>query len=379
VYLHVRHVIRPLWISTADPEWGKNLKNLVFKSSQSALEYIEKFYTKPKTLKSSHIFFGRIDSIEHSDDGHTLYVTEIIVSRGWMFKKNVRQIVFGMLDPSIEYIIEESDLILWEAHNIETKIPIGFVIKKLSLEWDVESQQFLPFEHPQEPKSQDMKAVNLDALIKLGQQMADADIDNKFGKILLDSEFLEDKSTVYIIFSHNGRKVVGWDNDRSQWILDTSEIATYGFAPSSPKKFKETVFNASDVINRQRKRSLTSYLLFGVPKGYKKQLVVDTSAGSVTFWFSSKDWNDIVIGEPWQRTVVGEQELPDGQKTKTEFTLTINWNGTRSPRAILEEGQDYGKVSVWYEDPVNKETSIEVFSGILREITGYHWDAKKDE
>jgi len=141
------------------------LNNLVFKSSQDALDYIDKFYTKPNILRPSNIFFGRIDSIEQSDDGQTLFVVEIIVSKGWMFKKNVRLIVFGMLDPSIEFTIEESDLILWEAHNIDTKIPIGFVAKKLSLEWDVESQQFLPFAPPQKPKTQDMSAVQLAAQI----------------------------------------------------------------------------------------------------------------------------------------------------------------------------------------------------------------------
>ena len=354
------------------------MNNLVFKSSQGALDYIDKFYTKPNTLKPSNIFFGRIDSIEQSDDGQTLYVVEIIVSRGWIFKKNVRQIVFGMLDPSIEVTIEESDLILWKAHNIDTKIPIGFVGKKLSLEWDVESQQFLPFNEPRESKSEDMSALKLAALMKIGQQMAEADIDNKFGKILLNSEFLEDKSIVYIVFSHNGQRIAGWDLDQSRWILDTSSIATFGFPPSSPKKFKESVFNASDVVNGHRKRNLTNYLLLGVLEGYKKQLAVDTSVGRVTFWFSSNDWNEIVIGEPWQRTLLGEQELPDGYKAQTEFTLTINWNGTRSPEAISEEGREYGQVYVWYEDPEDMEISMEVFSGTLRDITGYYWDAKKD-
>lgn len=366
------------------------MSNLIFKSSHDALDYIEKYYTKPCTLKPHNVFFGRIDSVEQSEDGQILFVVEFLLSKGWLVKKIHRQTGFGKQDPSLDQVLEESDLILWEALSIDTQIPIGSIIKRLSLEWDVKTQNFLPhIDTATRSREQDSEALRLASLMRLGDQIANSGIDNQFGRILLESEIFESQDAIFIVYKNNGmRKIIGWDSSRSTWILNTSSIEIFGFIASSPQKLNQLIFCSNSRINERRKQNLVDALLVGLGEGYKKCLEVETTMGKVKFWFSFAEWNAIVIGEAFKSTLKGQWKVPDRKNSpystfdesyiaNTEFTLTINWDGT--PDTYSEEDRQYGRVYVWYEDPDDSWISMEVFDGMLKQINGYYWDAKKDE
>ena len=154
--------------------------------------------------------------------------------------------------------------------------------------------------------------------------------------------------------------------------MEVDKVKVLGFFPSSPRRIKELIFNSNGDINFTRKWSLVNRLLFGISSGWSKTLKFDSTIGNVAIEIESKDWNQIVIGLPFEKRLRGRVKSEDGNYLD-EFTVRINFDGVNTS----EESRDYGMVSITWHDPTDSWVNVEALTGTLRDIQGYYSDPVK--
>ena len=339
------------------------MKNLVFKNACDALDYIEEFFFDPSPLKWGKNFYGEVKEIQHTDND-IVHVVEVLALDGFLIRKKKRIRVLGMLDPELGHQIFESDFVLWKAINLDQKIPIGVIGRKISLELDLEKGEFLPFK--ESPKKSD---VDFSKAISMGKQLATAEIDFRLGRIFAESEFFETGDKIYISYEdQRGKHVVGWDTSLKTWVPNVSSVELYGFIQTSPKKFTNVVFGESEVLSQIRKRNLVTRLLNGLVSG-GIELKPKTSVGVVTILLSSDHWNQILIGEPYLETLDCDVSQSDGSQMYADFTLVCNWSGFDREKDEIhrEYGQMYLRLGLGGQ-PYQEESFREVWSGSLKQI-----------
>jgi hypothetical protein len=122
------------------------LTNLVFKSGMRAFEYAEKFFDKDK-LSAHSSYIGLVTDIDRSGSVE-VYKVLILCKNGSMFSRKSTLMVAAIAHPELDVQIVEGDLVRFGVDQLKPKIPTGFILEKYSLELDVASGKFLPYQPP---------------------------------------------------------------------------------------------------------------------------------------------------------------------------------------------------------------------------------------
>ena len=122
------------------------MTNLVFKTGMHAFEYAVKFFEKEKlSVRSSYI--GLVKAIDLSEP-MGVYQVLILCKNGSIFSRKSTLMVAAIADPELGAQIVEDDLVRFGVDQLKPKIPTGFILEKYSLELDVATGQFLPYQPP---------------------------------------------------------------------------------------------------------------------------------------------------------------------------------------------------------------------------------------
>lgn len=122
------------------------MTNLVFKSGMRAFEYAGKFFDKDK-LSAGSSYIGVVTDIDRTGSVE-VYKVLILCKNGSMFSRKSTLIVAAILHPELDAKIVEDDLVRFGVDQLKHKIPTGFILEKYSLELDVVTGQFLPYQPP---------------------------------------------------------------------------------------------------------------------------------------------------------------------------------------------------------------------------------------
>ena len=116
------------------------MDNLIFKSTDAAFEYAQKFFGKSKlSLNSS--FIGVVKSIDISKEPE-VYMVEITCKAGSLLKRKNTMLVAALRHPDLSGEIKRNDLVIFGPSNISLKVPTGYLLHKLEPELDTKTGQF---------------------------------------------------------------------------------------------------------------------------------------------------------------------------------------------------------------------------------------------
>lgn len=115
-------------------------KTIKFKSSDAALDYAQKYFQNHR-IKAKTAFTGVIRKTKEIEAG-TIYMVEINVLTGMVFKKSIREMVIGIIHPELHEPVSQGDLVNWGYDRSEEGAHIGFILNKFSLELSKESGSF---------------------------------------------------------------------------------------------------------------------------------------------------------------------------------------------------------------------------------------------
>ena len=122
------------------------MTNLVFKTGMNAFEYAVKFFSKEK-LSARSSYIGVVKAIDRSEPME-VYKVLILCKNGSMFSRKSTLMVAAIAHPELDAKIVEDDLVRFGVDQLKLKIPTGFILDKYSLELDVATGQFLPYQPP---------------------------------------------------------------------------------------------------------------------------------------------------------------------------------------------------------------------------------------
>jgi len=115
------------------------LKELAFKSPDSALDYVEKYFSIGELQKNS-AFIGVIRFKEEGKQ--PIYAVEINMKSGILFKKVQRETVLGSPHPDLGEEIEVGDLVIWGFDREVEDQAAGWVIEKLEPTLNLQTNDF---------------------------------------------------------------------------------------------------------------------------------------------------------------------------------------------------------------------------------------------
>ena len=355
---------------------SETLKVLPFRDASSALEYVCKYFT-PQKIDKGVQFVGVVRGVDTSKTPEIFQIEICAFERSFFRKTNKRKLVAAIQHPECDEKIYKGDLVSWGFHEKVNTIDTGFILYKLSLDLDMSSGSFSIYEMPDNKEdlsdADQEEIINMASAIRNARNHAEADIEFKYGKILSESDIYEEDGCIFISYAGRyGTQIIGWDSKKSQWVMEVDKVKVLGFFPSSPRRIKELIFNSNGDINFTRKWSLVNRLLFGISSGWSKTLKFDSTIGNVAIEIESKDWNQIVIGLPFEKRLRGRVKSEDGNHLD-EFTVRVNFDGVNTS----EESRDYGMVSITWHDPTDSWVNVEALTGTLRDIQGYYSDPVK--
>jgi len=111
-----------------------------------AFEYAEKFFDKEK-LSAGSSYIGVVKAIDQSGSME-VYKVLILCKNGSIFGRKSTLMVAAIVHPELDAHIVEDDLVRFGVDQLKPKIPTGFILEKYSLELDVATGQFLPYQPP---------------------------------------------------------------------------------------------------------------------------------------------------------------------------------------------------------------------------------------
>ncbi len=118
-----------------------NINKLVFKNSDDALNYAEKFFKMIK-LKKNESYYGIIRHIDTTKQP-TLYCIEIALRSNSLFSsKIIRELVMGIKHPEMKSDPLQGDLVIWGCDDKKMKIPTGYVLHLLKSEFNAKTETF---------------------------------------------------------------------------------------------------------------------------------------------------------------------------------------------------------------------------------------------
>jgi hypothetical protein len=115
------------------------LEELIFKSSDAALDYVEKYFPIGE-FKKNVAFIGVIRFKEEGEP--PIYGVEVNVKSGFLFKKVRRATVLGSPHPDLGREIEVGDLVIWGFDGNVKGHVAGWVIEKLEPTLNLQTNEF---------------------------------------------------------------------------------------------------------------------------------------------------------------------------------------------------------------------------------------------
>jgi hypothetical protein len=264
--------------------------NLVFKSTEAAFEYAQKFFTQTK-LSTNASFIGIVRLID-AREKPTGYVIEIFCEAGIIFKKQITMPVAAIKHPELLSEIRDNDLVIFGPDDISGKIPSGYVIHKLEPEIDAETQTFKICTE----KRKELGSFN--TATERGLKHWKHEIDYKYGLLLAESEMLEGEGFIHFCQTDRNKLCASWDIQNQSWQVNVERSLLEGLSFTTPKRFEEIVFAGEDYTkNYYRKQYLIEYLLFGINIGETKTLTKEVDGGAkIEFSLDARTWNEMLIG-----------------------------------------------------------------------------------
>lgn len=138
-------------------------KILPFKNADAAMDYVEKYF-KPGSLNRSKRFVGSVKAIL-DDTSPEVFLVEVCLRKGVLFKRKERQLVAAALHPDLfkddprlargetvteapepMFRLREGDLVYWGFDRKKHGAAAGWILDRLSLNLDLSSGEFIP--HP---------------------------------------------------------------------------------------------------------------------------------------------------------------------------------------------------------------------------------------
>ena len=189
-------------------------KKIVFQNSSAALNYVCEFFTHQK-IKGNNSFIGVIRDIDIGDS-HDIYAIEICAQKNSLLsKKVVREIVMAEVHPELEDSLNVDDFIEWGFNGFMKGIPTGYILKKLSLELDVQSGQFLQFDSTLRQSHWKNDSYDYDAAELSAEKMHNSELSNR---IISKYQEKEDQQKIFDD-SEKYHTISFDDNDDGIWCL----------------------------------------------------------------------------------------------------------------------------------------------------------------
>ena len=292
-----------------------SLTSLKFKSSVSALEYVEKYFTT-NPLKENKSFIGIVKKMELEDSSiienierkDLPYVVEIIISKG-VFRKNIeREFVLGICkDEKVALNIKINDLVEWTAIEkvkqssaVYKKNNFVGIISKIKLpEIDVETGQFsdkqLIDEHNKVANNKISKKISKEAKIK-AFDILKGELESRYEAAIKNCSFLKDGKNIFVFFRNGEREIsTFWSIHEERWINKDLNINSSSLTHVNREEFENVVFAKEDKFQYE-KTSLVELFMSGISKGSSKKISITLNNGSkLSLSFSCQEWNDIVM------------------------------------------------------------------------------------
>lgn len=338
------------------------MDTLPFKDVDSALEYVDRFFTSKKLTKNVQLL-GKILEIKDNitPDGSNAYLIQISVMRGFLKSRLEKIVVLAKRHPDLKTELVVGDLVSWGAKDLNAKIPFGLILSVHELNLDISSGQF---EEKSTRKTltqviEEMPKKDVLDAIELAHSMREYDIDNLYGRILPDCEFLVDGVHHYIHFRTTKKSItVCWNSETDEWSSGIDRKDLEGLSFSSPKLFEQVVFNLSSEENYRKKEKLNECLTCGIPLGQTKTVHAKLETNKMLeLNFKSKEWNEILLGNTISfLNSVKSGKNEDGSDFFYEYDVHISdW-----------------RVVIHYEDPEDTWIDFDVFDDNIKSLKDYY-------
>jgi len=305
------------------------VKSLPFKTSDDALDYVERNFDK-RPIKKGVSLIGVVRETSKID-GTQSFLVEVNASFGVFRKRTKRELVVGQIHPELEHEIQVGDLVNWGCLTHNSKLPAGFILHKLVPELDLSTGLFNEFVPTITDLMNGMSDEELSKALKGATDTWKYQVDGTYGKILRRSEILEDHENYYFYYKQNDlrQRVVAWNKSNKQWSLGYSRDQLDGLNFTSNRLFEDVVFPSSqEDQSYQRKQTLSDFLLFSISETGSKALAATMENGSkVSFELPASEWNNALLGN----TVLSRRDATlitsDGasQQVQCQFCFQELW------------------------------------------------------
>jgi len=313
-----------------DDEVLLKMSNLLpFKTSDDALDYVERFFDA-RPIKPGVSLIGAVRKLKSFNETQ-VFLIEVNVTSGIFKKSNRREIVAGAKHPELNCEIQVGDLVNWGCDKKQRELSSGFILDKLLPELDLDTGMFKKYVPPIQP-SKKLGPEQLNVAVKTGVRFWKRELDLVYGDILKCSEIFSDKNNFYLHYTMNEThdRTIAWNKSTKQWypLYEYKDLWDLDDRISvvTPKHFEEVVFPSSDedhsYLNKQK---LKEFLFFSIPRYSKKKLSVKTSNGNeIAFELSAIWWNNALIGESFHLTDNVKLILSDGVSKNVQCDIEIN-------------------------------------------------------
>ena len=339
------------------------MPNLVFKTADAAIEYIEKFFVVPKLRDEEHCY-GVIRFVDE-DRSPTVYGVEVAVLQGHIFRKTARKLLGAVSDLNT-LPLGEGDLVGVVVLNSRLDIPAGVIMQKYKLEID-EFGRFVEWPARKEPRSQPQTSHT--KAVPTGMELAWYELNHKYGLVLRNLEFREDQEKVYVTYSKDNVICASFAKDSRRWSAD-NELASFQTLPLiSNSSFEEIVFEP-DIDAFTCRLQFVEFCLFGLPEGKIKNLWISIDGvDKHQLQLEAHEWNLVLLGEEvkWERLYLTNFPLKDKTKSGLDsFRLTALFNSTR------EGLKSPHFCDVFLRQTNSPEVEATIYSGGIKELRGYY-------
>lgn len=325
--------------------------SLPFKTSDDALDYVEKFFQK-RQLVNGKSYIGIVRFIDKDEIETAVYGIEIVCKSGVFFSKNVRKVVAAT---SSDRSHKVGDLIEWGALTTNQKIPIGEILETYTLNLDTSTGRFIP--KGDSPKITSAES-DISAITPLFRY--------ELGRLLLDAEMLEDERNVYLT-AHKKDKgytiTCAWSKAEGRWHAGLNRLDLEGLNFVSPARFTEIVFQ-NDANNFVFESSrVIDWIKYGI---------ASTEIKSLRFEIGKTDPREVHInGIDWNNALLGNQvdiyqTYANSENFGEHTSIELIWI------CINDEQRGQGGVEVYKRNDAFGEEWREITSVQLKEVQGFY-------
>jgi hypothetical protein len=339
---------------------------LIFKSSDAALEYIEKIFTFKKLTNKSQAFGIIRTVIKNELNEEYQYIIEVSALTGFIRTKIKRVTVAGIRHPELTTSLKENDLVTWGPLNLKMKIPAGYILDVWSTTLDTKEGQFIRKKDvPMQQESKKLTKEEWDKSVKLADTMWRYETDHKYGSYLPSCEFLVDQNKHYISYQSNKGVITAyWDTENDCWTSGIDRRILEGLSFSSPRMFEQVVFSGEEETVYFKKQALNEFLSGGITLGKEKIVQAEETWRAdklpkrvLELRFSDKEWNELLLGNTSELSKFARHiDALDEPENYIEYKISSS--------------QSYVTINYMHSDYEGKDRFC--FEGNLKELKRYY-------